>query len=200
MLRVGITGGIGSGKSTVCALFETLGVPVMYADSEARWLMEHDVPLVAALKNLLGEEAYANGQLQRAFVASQVFGNPEKLAQLNALVHPAVRQHGDAWFARQAGAYAIKEAALFFESGSAVQMDVMVGVYAPDALRIQRVVAREKASVAEVEARMARQMPQEEKMAKCSHVIVNDDVQAVLPQVLTLHHLFTSLPEPSSEN
>lgn len=198
MLRVGITGGIGSGKSTVCALFELLGVPVLYADNEARWLMENDAALISDLKSLLGEEAYENGRLQRVYVASQVFGNPEKLTQLNALVHPAVWHHGDLWFTRQQGPYAVKEAALFFESGSALQMDVMVGVYAPDALRIHRVIARERVSEAEVKERMARQMPQEEKMARCQHVIVNDDVQAVIPQVLALHgHLSSSLA-PSS--
>ena len=193
MLRVGITGGIGSGKSTVCALFETLGVPVMYADAEARWLMEHDADLVASVRNLLGEETYVDGVLQRAYVSSKVFGHPERLEALNALVHPAVWRHGDAWFARQRGTYAMKEAALFFESGSALQMDVMVGVFAPDMLRIRRTIARDGVSEDEVRARMARQLPQDEKMARCNHVIVNDDVQAILPQVLRLHERFISL-------
>lgn len=193
MLRVGITGGIGSGKSTVCALFEMLRVPVLYADQEARWLMEHDALLVSGIKNLLGDEAYAGKTLLRPFVAAQVFNNLEKLKALNALVHPAVWRHGDAWFSRQVGRpYAIKEAALFFESGSALQMDVMVGVYAPDELRIHRTMTRDGATREEVLVRMSRQMPQEEKMTRCNHVITNDDAQAVLPQVLALHTLFIS--------
>jgi dephospho-CoA kinase len=192
MLKVGITGGIGSGKSTVCTLFGILGVPVLYADDVARWLMEHDADLVHGVTNLLGVEAYQNGKLQRSFVAGKVFGNPERLAALNALVHPAVWRHGDEWFRWQKGLYAIKEAALFFESSSASQMDVMVGVSAPDELRIQRVVAREGITREEVEARMARQMPQDDKMARCDYVIVNNDVQALLPQVLELHQEFTS--------
>jgi dephospho-CoA kinase len=192
MLRVGLTGGIGSGKSTVCAVFETLGIPVLYADREARWLMENDAELIAGVKGLFGEEAYAEKQLQRAYVASQVFGRPERLEELNALVHPAVWRHGDSWFSHQLGPYAIKEAALFFESGSALQMDVMIGVYAPDALRIQRTMARDNATREDVVARILRQMPQDEKISRCDHVIINDDVRAVLPQVLALHRQFTS--------
>lgn len=200
MLRVGITGGIGSGKSTVCALFEVLGVPMMYADAEARWLMEHDVLLISGIQSLLGTEAYVLGKLQRPYVAAQVFGDPEKLEALNALVHPAVWQHGDVWFARQTGPYAIKEAALFFESRSAAQMDVMVGVYAPDDLRVRRAMSRDGATEDEVRSRMARQLPQDEKMSRCDHVIINDDAQAIIPQVLALHRLFTSPPAPSSGN
>jgi len=188
MIKVGLTGGIGSGKSTVAEVFRVLGIPVLNADAIARWLMEHDPELVAGVKALFGEQAYdAAGRLQRAWVAAQVFGNPERLAALNALSHPSVWRHGAEWFAAQVGPYAVKEAALFYESGSAAQVDFMIGVQAPDELRIARVLAREEVTPEEVRLRMARQLPQKEKLTRCDAVILNDDATAVLPQVLALH-------------
>lgn len=187
MLRVGITGGIGSGKSLVCDVFRVFGVPVSNADDNARYLMEHDTTLIAGIKNLFGEAAYQNDTLNRAYLAQHVFSQPEKLAQLNALVHPAAIAFGNQWFQRQTAPYAIKEAAIFFESNTHTEMDVMIGVWAPEALRMARVLKRNATTEAAVHARMAQQMPEEEKMRRCDFVITNDDKTAVLPQVLALH-------------
>lgn len=186
MLKVGITGGIGAGKSTVCALFEVLGIPVLYADDAARLLMETDAALIAGIKALGGEAIYNEGRLDRKALAALVFGNAPKLAALNALVHPATIRHAAAWMTAQTAPYALKEAAIFFESGSAADMDVMIGVSAPDELRMARVMQRAALTREEVLARMAKQLPQDEKMARCDFVITNDDVQAVMPQVLAL--------------
>lgn len=186
MLKVGITGGIGSGKSTVCALFEVLGIPVFYADEAARSLMNEDAALRAAIAALFGEGIYANGSLDRAALSKAVFNNPEKLAALNALVHPASVAAGERWLSLQTGPYAIKEAAIFFESGTYTRMDIMVGVYAPKEMRIERAMERSALTREEVLARMARQMDEDEKMARCDYVIVNDGTKPVIPQVLKL--------------
>jgi len=190
MLKVGITGGIGSGKTMVCRVFETLGIPVLYADAIARRLMEEDAGLVRGITALLGPEAYADGKLNRSFVASRVFTDAALLQQLNALTHPAVIAYGKQWIAQQRTPYAIKEAALFFESGSDKDMDIMVGVTAPLELRIARTMQRDGITRAAVLARMSRQMDEAEKMKRCDFVIVNDEVQAVMPQVLALHERF----------
>src|SRR5690349_14992032 len=127
MLKVGITGGIGSGKTTVCRIFLLLGVPVFYADEAARWLMDHDAALIDSIKALLGPEVYAGGQLNRVAVSALVFNDPERLQRLNALVHPAAIRYAAQWMAAQQAPYAIKEAAIFFESGSHKDMDIMIG-------------------------------------------------------------------------
>lgn len=187
MLRVGITGGIGSGKSLVCDVFRVLGVPVSNADDTARWLMENDSTLISDIKKLFGESAYQENKLNRAFLAQQVFSQPEQLSRLNAVVHPAVVAFGDQWFSSQTTPYAIKEAAIFFESNTHSNIDVMIGVRAPESVRLKRVMQRNNTTEAEVRARMDKQMPEEEKMKRCDFVIDNDDQTAVLPQVLQLH-------------
>lgn len=187
MLKAGITGGIGSGKTTVCQVFETLGIPVLYADDAARMLMEEDPVLVAAIAQLFGSEAYQNGKLNRPYIAQAAFGQPELLQQLNALTHPAVIRYGREWMARQTAPYALKEAALFFESGSNADMDIMIGVSAPEELRLQRAMQRDGATRDKIRARMAKQMDEAEKMKRCDHIIYNDGVQPLIPQVLELH-------------
>lgn len=200
MLKVGITGGIGSGKTTVCALFEVLGVPVFYADDEARALMNTSPEIAAGITRAFGEGMYRNGQLDRAALSAAVFGKPEKLAALNAIVHPAVIAHAEAWVARQHAPYVLKEAALFFESGSHTGMDKMIGISAPKTLRLARTTARSGMSRAEAEARMAAQMDEDEKMSRCDFIILNDDVAAVIPQVLRLDEtLRATAAKPSSK-
>jgi dephospho-CoA kinase len=189
MLKVGITGGIGSGKSTVCSIFEVLGIPVFYADEAARTMMDEDHALKASIATLFGEHIYVDGKLDRPLVSRAVFGNPEKLAALNALVHPASVVASDEWFALQTAPYAIKEAAIFFESGTHIGLDVMIGVRAPKELRIQRVMSRNNMSWDAVLARMDKQMDEDEKMARCDYIIVNDGEQALLPQVLHIDAL-----------
>ncbi len=189
MLKVGITGGIGSGKSVVCRVFETLGIPVFSADDAAKHVMQHDATLVAAIKALLGD-VYTNGHPDRDRISALVYNNTALLQQLNALVHPATIAYANEWMARQQAPYVIKEAAIFFESGSNKGMDVMVGVSAPRALRAARAMQRSHVTADKVQAIMDRQMDDDQKMQLCDHIIINDDHTAVLPQVLHLHHLF----------
>ena len=138
MLKVGVTGGIGAGKSVVCRVFETLGIPVFNADLAARHLLENDAATVAAVKRLLGDEVNIDGVPDRAAIATRVFGRPELLQQLNTIIHPATIAYGEAWMEAQTTPYVIKEAAIFFESGSHKHMDVMIGVFAPLETRITR--------------------------------------------------------------
>lgn len=193
MLKVGITGGIGSGKTVVCRVFATLGIPVFSADDAAKYLMEYDKGLKQAIIQLLGPAAYLNGKPDRAKIAEIVYKDNTKLQGLNAIVHPATIRYGEEWMvANTAFPYTIKEAAIFFESGSDKSMDVMVGVYAPKALRLMRAMQRGNMPQAKIEGIMAQQMDEEEKMQRCDHVITNDDTAAILPQVLQLHRQFIS--------
>ncbi len=189
MLKVGVTGGIGSGKSVVCRVFASLGIPVFNADDAARHLMEHDEALKRSIVDALGADAYRNGLPDRERIAAIVYADAAKLAALNAIVHPATIQYAAQWMAAQTAPYIIKEAAIFFESGSYKEMDVMIGISAPAHVRINRVMQRSRHSEEKVKSIMAQQMDEAEKMSRCDYVIVNDDVQAILPQVLQLHEV-----------
>lgn len=192
-LKIGITGGIGSGKSVVCRVFRTLGIPVFDADSEARKLMVTDAGLVAAIRSAFGDAAYHDdGTLNRGYLASQVFGDEERLEILNGIVHPVTIQAGETWSRKQDAPYTIKEAALLFESGSFRLNDFTVLVTAPALIRIERVVQRDGTTPEQVRARMQRQWPDEEKVRLADFTIVNDGVQAIIPQVLALDRLFRS--------
>ena len=197
MLRIGITGGIGSGKSIASRLFHALGVPVYDADSRARWLMENDAALRQQLITAFGPATYDSmGHLNRTVLASTVFGNPERLAQLNGMVHPHVGTDFERWATaqRQAGhAYVLKEAALLFEAGSYKQLDRIITVFAPLPARQARVLHRDPhRTIADVQAIMAKQLSEEEKMQRADYVLTNDDVQPLLPQVLALHAAFSA--------
>jgi dephospho-CoA kinase len=187
MLKVGLTGGIGSGKSTVARMFEMLHIPVYYADDRAKAIMNTDPGLRKKIISLFGEETYSGNQLNKPYVASLVFEDKNKLQQLNALVHPVTIADSEIWMNRQSTSYAIKEAALIFESKINVQLDVVIGVFAPVLLRMQRVTARDPITPEEAERRMKNQMDEDEKMALCDFVIINDETQAVIPQVIALH-------------
>jgi dephospho-CoA kinase len=187
MLKVGITGGMGSGKSTVAHMFSLLGIAVYYADSEAKKLMENDPVLREAITGLFGSQAYQDHKLNRALIAARVFNHPEKLQALNAVVHPAVIAHGATWMQEQQSPYTLKEAALLFESGSHKNLDFVIGVYCPQDIRVQRILRRDGMQREDVLARMKNQMNEEEKMKKCDAVINNDDRHAIIPQVLQLH-------------
>ncbi|MEY3432989.1 MAG: hypothetical protein RL131_925, partial [Bacteroidota bacterium] len=143
MLKIGLTGGIGSGKSTVAKLFEILGIPIFYADQEAKQLMETDPNLVAEIKHLFGESIYIHGKLNRQELATRVFQNKSLLHALNQIVHPATIAAGKTWMLKQKTAYAIKEAALIFESGSQGEYDFIIGVFAPLSIRISRTMKRD---------------------------------------------------------
>ena len=170
-LKVGITGGIGSGKSTVCKIFETMGIPVYYADDQAKKLMTNSTELVDSIKNLLGTNAYLpNGTLNRPFIAKQVFNDQEMLSELNSLVHPAVWRDGEQWHQKQQSPYTIKEAALLFESGGNQFLDAIITVTAPEEIRIQRVMSRDQMSQEQVQARMNKQWPESKKAAMSDYV------------------------------
>lgn len=195
MLKVGLTGGIGSGKSTVAHIFETLGIPVYYADDAAKKLMNEDEGLKQQVQQLLGEGAYSNGQLNRAFVSAQVFNNADKLAMLNAIVHPATITDAAKWMKQQSAPYAIKESALIFESGAQENLDKLIGVFAPKAIRIKRVMDRDGITREGVLARMNKQINETIKMRLCSYVITNDEQQMLIPQVLNVHKELLTLQQ-----
>ncbi len=186
-LRIGLTGGIGSGKTIVAAVFEALGIPVYYADREAKRIMNEDDRIKLRLTAEFGESAYLNNQLNRPYIASVVFGDRQKLELLNSIVHPITLQDSNAWMQLQPMPFAIKEAALIFESGANNHLDYIIGVYAPLQLRIQRVVARDTIDDQQVHRRIENQMNEEDKMKLCDYVIVNDEQQPVIDQVLNLH-------------
>jgi dephospho-CoA kinase len=187
MLRIGLTGGIGSGKSTVARIFEVLGIPVYNADAASKKLMQENKELVAKIKNAFGEQAYKDGILDRKYLAEIVFVNSEKLNLLNSLVHPATIKDAAEWMSKQSSPYSIKEAALIFESGSEKYLDYVIGVQAPLSLRLQRTIDRDHITIEQVKARMNHQMDEEQKMRLCNYVIVNDEQELLIPQVLELH-------------
>jgi dephospho-CoA kinase len=188
MYLVGITGGIGSGKSLVCRILEILGVPVYHADQQARNLMNSQPGLVSRIRMLLGDDAYRDGMMDRNYVAGKVFGNKELLESLNRIVHPAVRQDFQHWAWKQEGVpYVVEEAAILFESGADRFMDYTVLVYAPEDIRIGRVMERDGTDREAVILRMSHQMDEEEKKQKAGEIILNDDTTLLLPQVIRLH-------------
>ena len=190
-----MTGGIGSGKSTIAAIFQVLGIPVSFADQEAKRVMNEDPELRAAIIKKFGEETYAAGVLNRKYLAGQVFSDPAKLEILNSLVHPATIREGRKWMQELGDRYpyAIREAAILFETSAAGHLDFIIGVSAPATLRIHRTMQRDKITREEVLQRMKNQIDEEIKMRLCDAVIINDDQHAVLPQVLELHQRLLQL-------
>jgi len=187
MLKIGLTGGIGSGKSTVARIFEVMGIPVYYADDAARQIMNTDEGLKEKIIMHFGGQSYFDGGLNRKYIAEKVFNNKENLALLNSLTHPVTIQDAAIWMNKQTAPYAIKEAALIFESGSEEYLDYVIGVSAPENLRIERSMNRDTISAEEVSNRMKNQMNEKEKMSLCDFVIVNDEQRSLLTQVIALH-------------
>lgn len=187
MIKVGLTGGIGSGKSTVAAFFATIGIPVFDADKAAKLLMETNPTLVASIKEAFGEAAYEHGELNRKYLASIVFKDAYQLNVLNNLTHPATILAAHEWMIQQSTPYCIKEAALLFEAGSGGDLNYTIGVAAPEALRIRRVMLRDGLGRQEVLARMGKQIDQSIKMKLCDFVVVNDDQQLLIPQIIAIH-------------
>lgn len=186
-LRVGITGGIGSGKTYVCQLLRHLGYPVFHADDEAKAITESNKLVVEAIKKQFGENIYTQGKLNRKEVATIVFSSPQELAKLNAIVHPAVAESFERWCSMHSDIPLVfKEAAILFETGLYKELDKNILVTAPLDIRIQRVMERDKVSRDEVAARMANQMSDEEKVRLADYTIVNDNQNLILPQVLKI--------------
>jgi dephospho-CoA kinase len=194
MLKIGLTGNIGSGKTTVSKIFEALGIPVFYADEAAKSVMVNDLQLIDELKSEFGEAAYfGDGSLNRKHIASVVFNNDAALARLNGMVHPATFRAFDAWLATIKDVpYVLKEAAILFESDSYKLCDQTILVQAPLEMRIKRVMERDGLSREEIEKREAHQFTEEKKAQLADHLIRNDDSELVIPQVLKLHGLFCS--------
>jgi dephospho-CoA kinase len=192
VIKVGITGGIGSGKTTVCKLFEELGAPVYYADDRAKYLMQHEHHLIDEIKRNFGEDVYENCRLNRKLLAERVFNDKAKLALLNSLVHPAVFRDTERWVEDQKERkvpYVLKEAALLVETGSYKVLDKLIVVTAPMDLRMQRVSHRDQVDTEEVIARIKNQLPDEEKIKLADFVITNDkDLENLRTQVLAIHH------------
>lgn len=200
MLKVGITGGIGTGKSFACNLFKLLRIPVYDADEKAKWLCENNPVLIQNIKKLLGDEAYTQqGKYNRAFVSKSIFANPDLKEKLEKLIHPAVLQDSELWFDKLKKGnkypYAIKEAALLFESGSAHFLDKIIVVDAPVEIRMHRVQLRDNTSIENITARMKNQWPNEEKVKKADFIIFNDGIQAVIPQVVAIHKKLLALSQ-----
>ena len=191
MLKVGITGGIGSGKTTVCKMFETQGVPVYYADDRAKYLMQHEHFLIDLIKKNFGEEVYVNGTLDRKLLAAKVFNDKAKLDLRNSLVHPAVYRDTERWVEEQKEkkvAYILKEAALLVETGSYKALDKLIVVTAPLETRIERVSERDKSDAVDVLARVKNQLPEEEKLKLADYVITNNgSLDELAQQVLKIH-------------
>ncbi len=189
-LKIGITGGIGSGKTFICTLFEALGIPVYNADEEAKKLMNTDVRIKQKLIEQFGEATYKDGFLDRAFLASMIFSDKKKLEFVNSIVHPIVIQEAKDWANRQTTRYSLKEAALLFESGSYKELDYTILVTAPMDVRIQRVIERDAVTEQQVRERINKQLSDEEKLPLADFVIVNDGITPLLPQVWKLHQKF----------
>lgn len=188
MLKIGITGGIGSGKSTVCKVFEVLGIPVYYTDDKAKYLMQNDADLKTALSNEFGEEIFVKNKLQPKVLAAKVFNNKPALTKLNSLVHPVVFNDVVKWYKKHADkAYTLQEAALLIETGTYKRLDNLIVVHAPQAERIKRVVKRDGVIEEQVLARMKHQLPEAEKLKLADYVINNYDNQSIIEQVMPIH-------------
>lgn len=199
VLKIGITGGIGSGKSVVCKVLQSLGHPVFDADSESKSLLT-DLEIRSKVIELLGPSAYLpSGEPDRQRIASMIFPDPRLLEQLNAILHPAVLEKFNRWVDEHRTAPLLfKEAAIVFESGSNRHLDLVVGVTAPESLRIKRVMQRDGKSEQEVRNIMKRQLPQDEMAKKCQEILVNDEITPLLPQILALvDKLLTHQSRPS---
>ena len=190
-LSIGITGGIGVGKSTVTRIFNVLNIPTYDADKEAKKLMNENAQIRHKLLSLFGKDVYqSNGELNRSWLSKEVFSNPQKLTQLNSIVHPVVIKHGEDWARSQTSIYSVKEAALLFESGSYKSLDFNILVTSPIDIRISRVMERDDVSKEEVLRRIASQMPEEEKAKIADYTIINDNNHSLIEQIMALHNLF----------
>lgn len=190
MFTVGLTGGIGSGKTTVCRVFSVLGIPVFNSDEQAKLLLQDDPEVKAAVLQLFGSSVYPAGVLDKKALAQLVFNDPKALAGLNAIVHPAVRRAFQEWAESQQAPYVINEAAILVETGAYPSFDRLVTVEAPEDVRLARVMARDGSPEEQVRQRMSNQATEAQRREVAYAVIENDGHSMVLLQVLALHEKF----------
>ena len=195
MLQIGVTGGIGSGKSLVCQIFKHLGIPVYDADYRARWLLSNNSALITAVKETFGEQAYdQQNQFDRQFMAEQVFNQNEQVNKLNQLVHPLVGLDYQKWVGQYDAPYVIKEAALLIESGGYKNLDKLITIYASENLRIKRISQRDPhRSMDQIKAIISKQTTEGTRQDLADYVIRNDENELVIPQVLLLHQTFIKM-------
>ena len=191
MIKVGLTGGIGSGKTTVAKVFMQMGVPVYFSDDRAKYLMLNNQFLRESLISLLGDKVIIDGLLNRSYIASKVFSNPKELIKLNALVHPFVQKDFDAWSASQDSVYVLKEAAILFETGADKFLDKIVLVESPEDLKVSRVMLRDGITKEEVLMRMGKQWSDDQKRTRTDYIIYNDEKNPLINQILKLHSIFS---------
>jgi len=187
MLKIGLTGGIGSGKSMITRIFTSLGVPVYSADDEAKKLLLEEGIKKEIVSALGADVLDENGEVDRRKTAEKVFTDEKLLKKLNAIIHPAVKNHFENWAKKQSTKYILKEAAILFESGANEGLDEVIAISSPEHLRIKRVMQRDTISEEQVRARMRNQWSDEEKVKRATHIIVNDEVQLIMPQILKIH-------------
>jgi len=186
MKKIGLTGGIGVGKTFVAEVFQKLNIPVFNADIEAKLCLVNNFDLINSIKNEFGENIYLHGVFQKEVLADIVFNNTDALKKLNSLVHPFVRESFTLWSKEQENKILIKEAAILFESKSNLDLDSIICVSAPYNLRIKRLLKRDGASLEDIKKRIANQMSQEKKERLSDYIIYNDEKQLILPQILNI--------------
>ena len=187
MLKIGLTGGIGAGKTTVAHIFEILGIPIYFADDAAKKLMNENEHLRQEIIKNFGSESYIDGKLNKSFLAEAIFSDPEKTLLINSIIHPATIADAEKWFQKQQGPYAIKEAALIFEANAENNLDLIIGVSSPLEMRLQNVMKRDGITLEAVEKRMQHQMEENKKMERCDFIINNNGTDLLIPQVISIH-------------
>ncbi|HLO60264.1 MAG TPA: dephospho-CoA kinase [Bacteroidales bacterium] len=193
MRKIGVTGGIGSGKSLICKVFSRFGIPVYYADDEAKILSDTHPEIRNTLISWFGNEIYAGDVLNRPMLADIIFKDREWLSRVNGLIHPRVAEHFKSWCLKfQGSPYIIHESAILFESGAWMNFDAIIGVTATESTRLKRVMNRPQMSPGKFRMIMQNQLPDNELAERCNHIIVNDDHTLVIPQVMKLHKTFIS--------
>ena len=193
MIKVGLTGGIGSGKTTVAKIFKQFGVPVYFSDDRAKDLMLNNKFLRESLISLFGDKVIINGFLNKSYIVSKVFSNPKELIKLNALVHPFVQKDFDVWSASQTSNYVLKEAAILFETGADKLLDKVVLVESPEDLKVSRIMFRDGMAEEEVFKRMSKQWSDSQKRINADYIIQNNEKCSLIYQILKLHNTFSSL-------
>ncbi|WP_159038562.1 dephospho-CoA kinase [Brumimicrobium mesophilum] len=190
MKKIGIAGGIGSGKSIISEVLKTMGYPVFNSDDEAKLLMVKNPEVVQKIKSIFGDEAYNGKELNKPFLAKKIFNNLDLKSELNKIVHPAVRKAFVDWAEIQSSSLVFNEAAILFETGAYKSFDFTVLVTAPEKVRIERVVSRDNSTETEVKQRMKNQWKDDIKIEMASFVILNDNSTLVTPQVMEMTSLF----------